>query len=107
MMFIREDIDVGGEVTKYNQSANDLDLDKEWRAISLTNMKQFAEMLNANTGIVFEVSRQVENMIVSKINTNLVTAQEELQDAKKDGLDYLSDDMKGETSIMSHHYRCY
>ena len=88
------------EVTKYNQSASDLDLDKEWRAISLTNMKQFADMLNANTGIVFEVSRQVENMIVSKINTNLVTAQEELQDAKKDGLDYLSDDMKGETSII-------
>ena len=87
-------------MAKYNQSASDLDLDKEWRAISLTNMKQFAEMLNANTGIVFEVSRQVENMIVSKINTNLVTAQEELQDARKDGLDYLSDDMKGETSII-------
>ena len=95
-----EDIDAGGEITKYNQSASDLDLDKEWRAISLTNMKQFAEMLNANTGIVFEVSRQVENMIVSKINTNLVSAQEELIDARKDGLDYLSDDMKGESSII-------
>ena len=82
------------------QKTSDLDLDKEWRAISLTNIKQFAEMLNANTGIVFEVSRQVENMIVSKINTNLVTAQEELIDAKKDGLDYLSDDMKGESSII-------
>ena len=99
-VLIGEDIDVGGEVVSSNQSVHSLDINKDWRAINLKNMKLFAETLRDTTGIVFEVSRQVENMIVNKINTNLVSSQEELLDAQKDGLDHLADDIKGESSII-------
>ncbi len=99
-VLLGEDIDVGGKVVKFTETVNSLNIDEDWRAINLTNIKSFSELLNEKTGIVFEVTRQIENMIISKINTNLVTSQENLQDAKKDGIDYLSEDMKGESSII-------
>ena len=94
-----EDIEMGGQQVNYDQSINSLVIEKEWRALNL-NIKKFAELLKKNAEIIFEVTRKVENTILSKINMELVESQEKLQEEKKQGLDPFDKDLKGETSLM-------
>ena len=91
---------MGGQQVNYDQSINSLVIEKEWRALNLNNIKKFAELLKKNAEIIFEVTRKVENTILSKINMELVESQEKLQEEKKQGLDPFDKDLKGETSLM-------
>ena len=99
-LLLGEDIEMGGEQVNYDQSINTLVIEKEWRALNLNNIKKFSELLKKNAEIIFEVTRKVENTILSKINMELVESQEKLQEEKKQGLDPFDKDLKGETSLM-------
>ena len=99
-LLIGEDIEMGGETIGYDQNINSLEIEKEWRALNLNNIKKFSELLKKNAEIIFEVNRKVENTILSKINMELVESQEKLQEEKKQGLDPFDKELRGETSLM-------
>jgi len=99
-LLIGEDIEMGGETIGYDKNINSLEIDKEWRALNLNNIKKFSELLKKNAEIIFEVNRKVENTILSKINMELVESQEKLQEEKKQGLDPFDKELRGETSLM-------
>ena len=99
-LLIGEDIEMGGETIGYDKNINSLEIEKEWRALNLNNIKKFSELLKKNAEIIFEVNRKVENTILSKINMELVESQEKLQEEKKQGLDPFDKELRGETSLM-------
>ena len=97
-LLLGEDVEVERNVVDSQTSVNDLDIEKQLRIIDLKNFKQFHEVLKDSLGITFELNRKSESGISAKVNTELVNSQADALEAKKQGVDLDSTDIKSESS---------
>ena len=93
-----EDVEVERTVIDSQTSVNNLDIEKQLRIIDLKNFKKFHDVLRDSLGISVELNRKNESGISAKVNTELVNSQADALEAKKQGVDLDSTEVKAESS---------
>ena len=97
-LLLGEDVEVERVVIDAQTSVNNLDIEKQLRIIDLKNFKKFHDVARDCLGISVELNRKNESGISAKVNTELVNSQADALEAKKQGVDLDSTDVKAESA---------